>query len=55
MLAIRFGMGVTTDPKGTAPSFLDITGIDRSSGTAFKLVNHNVGRSNEDLQAAMRI
>lgn len=51
--AIRFGMGVTTDPRGTAPSFLDITGINRAGGTAINLVNTNVGRSNEELQAAI--
>ena len=51
--AIRFGMGVTTDPRGTAPSFLDITGADRTGAAAFSMQNWNVGRSNEELQAAI--
>lgn len=51
--AIRFGMGVTTDPSGTAPSFLDVTGANRAGAAAFSMQSWNVGRSNEDLQAAI--
>lgn len=51
--AIRFGMGVSTDPRGTSPSFLDITGVDRAGGVAFNLFSRNIGRSSEELQKAI--
>lgn len=50
--AVKFGVGISTDPKGTSPSFLDVTGT-RDGRTLFTSLDRNVGRSESDLQAAL--
>lgn len=49
---MQFGVGLSTDPKGTAPSMVQ---IDAGAGGVrqFESVNLNVGRSDQELQAAI--
>jgi ribosome-associated translation inhibitor RaiA len=49
---IKYGLGFSTDPKGTSPTFLDITG-SRDGQVVSNDVNLNVGRSQQELQAAI--
>ncbi|HYF17688.1 MAG TPA: tape measure protein [Ramlibacter sp.] len=50
--AIQLGMGISTDPKGTSPTFLDFAAT-RDGQTLFSNLNRNVGRTAEDQQAAI--
>lgn len=45
---VQFGVGMSMDPRGTAPSFID---IQASNGARY--TNTNVGRSEEAFQSAM--
>jgi hypothetical protein len=49
---IKYGLGFSTDPKGKSPTFLDITG-SRDGQVVSNDVNLNVGRSQQELQAAI--
>jgi hypothetical protein len=49
---VRFGMGVSTDPAGDSPTFLDVT-ASRDGAAIWHVLNRNVGRTQEELQAAM--
>lgn len=49
---IKFGLGISTDPAGDSPSFIDIT-ASRGGETAFSMINHNVGRDQKDIEAAL--
>jgi hypothetical protein len=49
---VQFGVGISTDPKGDSPSFLDVT-ASRGNQTLFTSLDRNVGRSQEDLQKAL--
>jgi hypothetical protein len=49
---IHYGLGFSTDPKGTSPTFLDITG-SRNGQVVSNDVNLNVGRSQQELQDAI--
>lgn len=45
---LQFGLGFSTDPRGTSPTFLDVT-ASRGGNVAFGSLNRNVGRSQEEL------
>lgn len=47
---LQFGMGWSTDPKGTAPSFAHMLVRDAAGNTILKQNNDNVGRDPEDLK-----
>lgn len=52
---LKFGIGTSTDPEGTSPSFADVTlinGTDKNSKIA-NFANYQIGRSPEELQAAV--
>jgi hypothetical protein len=49
---VQFGVGISTDPKGDSPSFLDVT-ASRAGQTLFTSLDRNVGRSQEELQKAL--
>lgn len=50
--AIQFGAGISRDPKGTSPTFLDVV-ARRDGELLFNSQNRSVGRSDEDLTAAI--
>lgn len=47
-----FGLGASTDPKGTSPSFVEQRVLVNGRDAGYSM-NHNVGRSDEELQAAL--
>lgn len=49
---IQFGLGISTDPKGDSPTFLDIT-ASRSGQIVSSSLNRNVGRNPEDIANAI--
>jgi phage-related minor tail protein len=49
---VNFGVGFSLDPKGTSPTFLDVT-ASKDGQAVFSDVNTNVGRSEEELRKAM--
>jgi phage-related minor tail protein len=49
-----FGVAVTRDPKGTAPTMLELTAT-RGGNTVFSNINRNVARGDEDLNQAFEI
>lgn len=49
---VQFGLGYSTDPKGDAPSQVHF-GIGRNGQAIANIVNTNVGRSDEELTAAI--
>jgi hypothetical protein len=49
---VNFGMGVSTDPKGDSPTFLDVT-ASRNGQTIWTELNRNVGRSEQELKDAI--
>lgn len=51
----KFGMGVETDPKGTAASAVEATTRSASGEIIFSQGNANVGRSDAELQAAIAL
>jgi tape measure domain-containing protein len=51
-VGIRFGMGVSSDPKGDSPTFLN-TSVSRNGVIINDQLDKNVGRSQEALQAAI--
>jgi DNA-binding Xre family transcriptional regulator len=49
---VNFGMGISRDPQGTAPTMLEIAGTQNGQAL-FSNTNLNVGRSDQELQAAV--
>lgn len=49
---LQFGLGYSLDPKGTSPTFVDVT-ASRAGSVAYSSLNRNAGRSQEELQAAI--
>jgi hypothetical protein len=49
---LQYGLGFSMDPKGTSPSFVDVT-ASRGGAVDFSSLNRNAGRSQEELQAAI--
>jgi phage-related minor tail protein len=49
---LQYGLGFSMDPKGTSPSFVDIT-ASRGNSTAYTDLNLNAGRSQQELQDAV--
>ncbi len=50
--SIRFGVGISTDPAGDSPTFIDFTAT-RAGEAIWHELNRNVGRSQQELQAAL--
>ncbi|MGE4241727.1 phage tail length tape measure family protein [Ramlibacter sp.] len=50
---LQYGLGFSSDPKGTSSSFLDIT-ASRGGATAFTSLNRDVGRSPEAMESAIK-
>lgn len=51
-LGVQFGVGISADPKGTAQSMVQVAG-GAGGVRQFETVNRDVGRSEQDLQAAI--
>jgi DNA-binding Xre family transcriptional regulator len=49
---VDFGMGISRDPQGTAPTMLEIAGT-QNGHALFSNTNLNVGRSDQELQTAV--
>jgi tape measure domain-containing protein len=45
----RFGVGISTDPEGTSPSFAEVTARDAAGNPIYANVDTNIGRSQEAL------
>lgn len=52
---IQIGVGYSTDPKGTAPSFVHTVVRDASGGEIFKQSNDNVARDDASLKAEITL
>lgn len=52
---LNFGVGFSTDPKGTAPSFAHTSVTDASGAVVFQQNNDNVGRSDEELKVELEL
>lgn len=51
---VQFGVGIVRDPAGDSPTFLDTIVRDAMGRELLRLHDDNVGRSDEDLQAALQ-
>lgn len=49
----RFGLGVSTDPKGTSPSFVEVNARNGAGALIGRSVNTQVGRTAEEVNAAI--